>query len=204
MTLVRPLVTDFKMTVRADCTVACSPLPLSIKALARWLLVWGSSILGRHPLYLPPRTIAGIQNKAKFPCHQPELSWLLSSELPDLDLVTVWYIITQPTFINVLLFFGPSSLAYTTVHLNCHSSLMPIQVNIIPISPQYILSQDIAHCKAERLSLDHLQYNKQAFPKLSQINFTHHHTCSNNSREPPFKAGDGVFKKLVFIHIVDN
>ena len=38
MMLVRPLVTNFKMTVRADCAVsACSSLPLSIKALAPWL-----------------------------------------------------------------------------------------------------------------------------------------------------------------------
>ena len=107
MTLVRPLVTDFKMTVRADCTVACSTLPLSIKALARWLLVWGSSILDRHPPYLPTHTIAGIQNKAKFPCHQPELSWLLSSELPDLDLVTVWYNNNPTNFYQCIIIFWP-------------------------------------------------------------------------------------------------
>ena len=43
--LIRPPMTHFKMTVRADCAAsACSPLPLSIKALApdcQW---------GRRPL----------------------------------------------------------------------------------------------------------------------------------------------------------
>ena len=38
MMLVRPLMTNFKMTVRADCVVpACSPLPLSIKIHVPWL-----------------------------------------------------------------------------------------------------------------------------------------------------------------------
>ena len=35
--LIRPLITNFKMTVRTDCAVsACSPLPLSIKAIVPW------------------------------------------------------------------------------------------------------------------------------------------------------------------------
>ena len=39
MTLIRPLMTNFSMTIRADCEVsACSPLPSSWKALAYWLV----------------------------------------------------------------------------------------------------------------------------------------------------------------------
>ena len=39
MTLIRPLMTNFRMTIRADCEVsACSPLPSSWKALAYWLV----------------------------------------------------------------------------------------------------------------------------------------------------------------------
>ena len=38
--LIRPLMTNFKMTVREDRAVSeCSPFPLSIKALAYWLAV---------------------------------------------------------------------------------------------------------------------------------------------------------------------
>ena len=64
--LVRPQITNFRMTVRADCTLsACSPLPLSKKALAHWLsLGWGG---GGRPLdrHLPPPLVASIQNQ---PC----------------------------------------------------------------------------------------------------------------------------------------
>ena len=42
MTLIRPPMTNFKMTVRANCTFsACSPLPWPIKAPAHWLSVGG-------------------------------------------------------------------------------------------------------------------------------------------------------------------
>ena len=38
MIMVRPPMTNFKATVRADCAVSvCSPLPLPLKALAHWL-----------------------------------------------------------------------------------------------------------------------------------------------------------------------
>ena len=41
MTVVRSPVTNFKITVEADCDVSvCSPLPLSIKVLAHWCQWW--------------------------------------------------------------------------------------------------------------------------------------------------------------------
>ena len=88
MTLVRPPMTNFKMTVRADCAVsACSPLTVSIKTFAPWLsgppLSKGVSLwTGVHP---PPTLVAGIQNKANFPFHQPGLFigfWTASSRTP--------------------------------------------------------------------------------------------------------------------------
>ena len=60
MTLVRPLMTSLKTTVRAHCTVSArGPLPLSIKALARCLSGAGELIFGQgsvlsscwHPKY---------------------------------------------------------------------------------------------------------------------------------------------------------
>ena len=70
MTLVRPLMTSLKMTVRAYCAVsACRPLFLSIKALAP--LVASASGGGRHPLDRWPTSlpapVASIQNKGNFP-----------------------------------------------------------------------------------------------------------------------------------------
>ena len=60
MTLVRPLMTNFKTPVRADCIVStCSPLPLSIKALAPWLSGEGgvglwTGVRPPHPPHLLP------------------------------------------------------------------------------------------------------------------------------------------------------
>ena len=73
MTLVRPTLTNIKMTVRTDCAVsAWSPLPQSIKpffpivrdgGVGLWTGVWWGC----------PPPLAGIQNKANFPFHQPGL-----------------------------------------------------------------------------------------------------------------------------------
>ena len=53
MMMVRPLMTNFKMIVRADCIIStCNPFSLSIKVLAPWLLgvKWRSQPLDRvHP-----------------------------------------------------------------------------------------------------------------------------------------------------------
>ena len=78
------LITNFKMTVRADCAVfVYNPLPQSIKALA---CRWGGgrqSAFGQAP-HLPPPTLAvSIQNKANFPPIWP-LHRLLRGEQPDL------------------------------------------------------------------------------------------------------------------------
>ena len=64
VSLVRPPMTSFKMTVRADCAVsACSPFPL-----AHWLSV-GRVNLWTGPALLYP--VASIHSKASFPFHQP-------------------------------------------------------------------------------------------------------------------------------------
>ena len=68
--------------------VAC--FPQSIKALAHWLLgEWDESAFGQESAHSPP--VAGIQNKANFPLHQPCLFigfWATSSWTP--LLVTLW------------------------------------------------------------------------------------------------------------------
>ena len=50
MTLIRPLMTSFRMTIRADCEVsACSPLPSSWKALVYWLVGVESALGWKFP-----------------------------------------------------------------------------------------------------------------------------------------------------------
>ena len=77
--LLSPPMTNFKMTVRADCAVsACSHLPPSIKVLAR--IVYGRD----QPLDRCPQSplVIGFQTEANFPFHQPGLFtgfWALSS-----------------------------------------------------------------------------------------------------------------------------
>lgn len=54
MMLIRPLMTNLKMTVREDLAVSeCSPFPLSIKALAYWLAVEGGISLWIESASLP-------------------------------------------------------------------------------------------------------------------------------------------------------
>ena len=82
MMLVRPRMTNFKMTVRADCAVsACSTNPLSIKALAHWLSVGRVSLwTGIRPAHWLPAC------KIKhFPFYHPGLFigfWTASSRIP--------------------------------------------------------------------------------------------------------------------------
>ena len=67
--LIKPM-TNFKMTIRADCAVfPCNPLSLAVKAIVHLLgrRIWS---LDRS---LPFPLMAGIQNKANFPLHQPGL-----------------------------------------------------------------------------------------------------------------------------------
>ena len=74
--------TNFKMTIKANCIVfTCNPL-LSMKSPAHWLSVVGESALGQE-FTLP--LVSGIQNKANFPFHQPCLFngfWTVSTETP--------------------------------------------------------------------------------------------------------------------------
>ena len=83
--LVRPPMTNFKMTVRADSAVsACSSLPLSVKALASWLsLGWEASrpLDRRLPSQHHPCLLA-YKIKQTFLSTWP-LYWLLSKEQPD-------------------------------------------------------------------------------------------------------------------------
>ena len=64
--------TNVKMTGRAYCTVSVwSHLPLYIKSLAHWLSVLGSRPWMGRGWNPPLDVVAGIQNKANFPFHQP-------------------------------------------------------------------------------------------------------------------------------------
>ena len=65
----RPPMTNFKMTVRADCVVSVYNPLLSIKALAPWLSLVGEGG-GSVRLWTG---VPGIQNKANFPLHQPHI-----------------------------------------------------------------------------------------------------------------------------------
>ena len=89
--LVRLLMTNLKMTVRADFTVySCSPFPQLIKALSYWLSVRGNWPLDR--CHQPP--VAYIRSKANFPFHQPGLFtgfWAVGSQtLPFSNKSTMW------------------------------------------------------------------------------------------------------------------
>ena len=107
MTLIRPPMTNFRMTVRADCIVsACGPLPLSIKALAPWSSGRGWGV-GVSP---PPALVVSLQNKANCPFHQPGLFidfWAVISQTP-LSVNMPWLVFCslafQATTPNVLSF----------------------------------------------------------------------------------------------------
>ena len=65
MTLMRPPMSNSKMTVRDDCAVStCSPFLQPIKAHAHWLSPEERWPLDRSP---PSLLVALIQNKANFP-----------------------------------------------------------------------------------------------------------------------------------------
>ena len=70
LALVRPLIIDFKMTIRADCPgSACSPLPQPINALTHWLS-GGWVCLGQESIF---PTNCQHPNKANFHFHQSDL-----------------------------------------------------------------------------------------------------------------------------------
>ena len=79
MTLVRPLMTNFKMTVKADCTVlACNPLLLSIKALSLWLLGGKGKF---QPLYRhPPSLLWWLASKIKQTFFSTKMASLMAFE----------------------------------------------------------------------------------------------------------------------------
>ena len=81
---VKPSMTNFKMTVRGECAIsACSPLPLSINALAHWLSVEGSWPLDSCPPSPPqPQSLAFKIKQTSFLPTWP-LNWLLSGKQPD-------------------------------------------------------------------------------------------------------------------------
>ena len=58
--LVRPPITNFKMTISTDCAVSARiPLPQPIRALALWL--WGGGGVGLWTDVCPPLLLAGIK-----------------------------------------------------------------------------------------------------------------------------------------------
>ena len=134
MTVGRPPMTTFKMSIWADCAVSgCSPLPLSTKALAHCLSGWGELTFGQEPT-LSPLPLASIQNKANFHFHQPGLFigfWALSSQIP--PLVTKGFTSTlDPGF----------KLRKLTYKVHHHSSLLSFLLRhsaaLLEASPQHV------------------------------------------------------------------
>ena len=87
MTLLRALMTNLRMTVRADCAVsACSTPPTSLyKSSCPTGCQCGVGVSLWTGVHHPPPTVAGIWNKANFPFHQPGLFigfWAASSWTP--------------------------------------------------------------------------------------------------------------------------
>ena len=85
--------TNFKMTVRADCAVSTrSLLHPSVKALAHWLSWTGGETGSGQVSTIHPPWVAGIQNKASFPFYQSSLCtgfWVASSWTP-LSITTLY------------------------------------------------------------------------------------------------------------------
>lgn len=107
MVLVRSPHDQFRMTVRADCSIfAGNPLPLSIKALVHGLSRGRRS----QPLFRssPSSSVASIQNRANFPFHQsgPFIGFWAVSNQPPLS-VTIWFQFynMQNMFISVYIYF---------------------------------------------------------------------------------------------------
>ena len=88
MRLVRPLMTNLKMTVRFDWTVFCGyPLPhthtLSIKALTACLSRVGEVSLWTDIHHLPPPQLPASEIKQTFLCPTWPVYWLWSGKEPD-------------------------------------------------------------------------------------------------------------------------
>ena len=82
MKRVRPLMTNLKMPVRADCAVpAYGPLILSIKPFAPLVVSWGELAFEKMPALLPELLASEI--KQTFLSTNLAVYWLLSSEQPD-------------------------------------------------------------------------------------------------------------------------
>ena len=82
MMLVRPPMTNLKMTVRADCAVpAYGPLLLSITPFAPLVASWEELAFEKMPALLPELLASEI--KQTFLSTNLAVYWLLSSEQPD-------------------------------------------------------------------------------------------------------------------------
>lgn len=139
--LVRPPMTNFKMTVRADSAVsACSSLPLCIKTFPPRLSVGhGLWAFGQESGFPHP-----IQNKANFPFYQPGLFyWLLSGEQPDLTLG--WNLIAKSSspLQGLCSICCPSSLGFSPFWLLWYSAflgpqallLTPLFITLLTLPP---------------------------------------------------------------------
>ena len=87
MTLVRPLMTSFRMTARDDCVVSTrSALLLSTKALAHWLSVGGVGLWTDVCPLLAPSQMSASEIKQTFLSTNLASLMALSGELRDLHL----------------------------------------------------------------------------------------------------------------------
>ena len=112
MMLIRPPVTNFKITVGAECTVFCMKPPPSVyKSSCPPTVSRGSQRLNRQQYLLTLGT--SLQNKANFPFHQPCLLtsfWDASSWTPILDnsyttVLCSYYMLSIIFSISLLLLF---------------------------------------------------------------------------------------------------
>ena len=92
--LVRPPMTNVKMTVRVDCAVSsCSPLLLPKKSSCPTGCQWVGGV-GLWIDVQDPPPVAGMWNKANFPFHQPSLFigfWVVRSQTPDLSVTVLHF-----------------------------------------------------------------------------------------------------------------
>ena len=121
MMLIRAPVTNFKITVRADCTVFCmEPHPFVYKSSCPPTVSRGGQPLNRQQYLLTLG--ANLQNKANFPFHQPCLLtsfWDASSWTPTLDNSYTAVLRSYYMLYMLSIIFSISSLLFYCYYDNC-------------------------------------------------------------------------------------
>ena len=152
MTLIRPPVTNFKTTVRADCTVFCMKPPPSVyKSPCPPTVSWESQPLNRQQYLLTLG--ASLQNKANFPFHQPCLLtsfWDASSWTPTLDnsytaVLCSYYMLYMLSIIfsiSLLLFYCYSDNCCYLVLLDCFPLFLLFLTSLIKLIHWLMFSAD--------------------------------------------------------------